>query len=99
MRVYAFILFICLPINATAQNQFDRYFTEKVLRFDYMLAGNSTKTTVYPVGMKEEAFFGGSRTQLTDPFGYGNLKYELYDIAENNGKKFLRGCNDAFPEE
>ena len=48
-----------------------------------MLAGNSAKTVVYPVGMKEEPFFGGSKTQLTDPFSYGNLKYEVFDAADN----------------
>lgn len=66
-----------------AQSDFDRYFTNKVLRFDYQLAGNSQKTVVYPVGMKEEPFFGGSKTQLTDPFNYGNLKYEVFDAADN----------------
>jgi hypothetical protein len=66
-----------------AQSDFDRYFTNKVLRFDYQLAGNNQKTVVYPVGMKEEPFFGGSKTQLTDPFNYGNLKYEVFDAADN----------------
>lgn len=83
MRSVSFVLFVFISINTVAQDTFDRYFTDKVLRFDYILAGNSSKTTVYPVGMKEEALFGGSKTQLTDPFGYGNLKYELYDITEN----------------
>jgi len=83
MRIYAFILFVCISTNIWSQDQFDRYFTDKVLRFDYMLAGNSTKTTVYPVGMKEEALFGGSKTQMIDPFGFGNFKYEIYDIPEN----------------
>jgi hypothetical protein len=66
-----------------AQSDFDRYFTNKVLRFDYQLAGNSQKTVVYPGCMKEEPFFGGSKTQLTDPFNYGNLKYEVFDAADN----------------
>ena len=83
MRISTFVFCSCIAVSTTAQGQFDRYFTDKVLRFDYMLAGNSTKTTVYPVGMKEEALFGGSKTQLTDPFGYGNLKYELYDMPDN----------------
>jgi hypothetical protein len=83
MRILTFTILVWISINASAQIQFDRYFTDKVLRFDYMLAGNSTKTTVYPVGMKEEVLYGGSKTQLTDPFGYGNLKYELYDITDN----------------
>ena len=83
MRYLAAFLFISLAVNSGAQDQFDKYFSDKVLRFDFMLAGNSAKTTVYPVGMKEESLFGGSRTQLTDPFSYGNLKYELYDAAGN----------------
>jgi hypothetical protein len=78
-------MIICslLLTAAAGQSTFDKYFTEKVLRFDYMLAGNSTKTAVYPVGMKEEPFFGGSRTQLIDPFNYGNLKYEVFNSSDN----------------
>jgi hypothetical protein len=48
-----------------------------------MLAGNWQKTTVYPVGMIEEPFFGGSKTQLTDPFNFGNFRYEVFDAADN----------------
>jgi hypothetical protein len=83
MRISALVLFICFSAAVRGQSNFDKYFTDKVLRFDYMLAGNSEKTTVYPVGMKEEPFFGGSKTQLLDPFNYGNLKYEVFDAAEN----------------
>ena len=83
MRALALILLIFLFTTASGQISYDRYFTAKVLRFDYMLAGNNTKTTVYPVGMKEEPFFAGSRTQLRDPFSYGNLKYEVFDASDN----------------
>ena len=83
MRISALVLFICISAAVRGQSNFDKYFTDKVLRFDYMLAGNRQKTTVYPVGMKEEPFFGGSKTQLVDPFNYGNLKYEVFDAADN----------------
>lgn len=83
MRLFSVIIFSLLLQISSGQATFDKYFTEKVLRFDYFLAGNSTKTTVYPAGMKEEPFFGGSKTKLTDPFGYGNLKYELFDAKDN----------------
>ena len=66
-----------------AQNSFDRYFTDKVLRFDFLLAGNSQKTIVYPAGLKEEPFWEGSKKNLTDPFNYGNYKYEVFDESEN----------------
>jgi hypothetical protein len=74
---------IFFPLLLNAQIDFDRYFTAKVLRFDYLFAGNHKNTTVYPAGMKEEPFYGGSKTRLIDPFGYGNFKYELFDSAEN----------------
>jgi hypothetical protein len=83
MRIIALIIIASLPVIATAQVDFDKYFTDKVLRFDFMFAGNSLKTVVYPVGLKEEPFFSGSKTQLIDPFGYGNFKYELFDATDN----------------
>ncbi|MCE5344750.1 MAG: IgA Peptidase M64 [Bacteroidales bacterium] len=78
----SFIL-LSLTISSFAQSKFEKYFTGKVLRFDFMLAGNSQKTVVYPVGMKEESFWAGSYINLTDPFNYGNFRYEVYDVAEN----------------
>jgi hypothetical protein len=83
MRKYILILLSCLFIAVQGQPGYDKYFTGKVLRVDFMLAGNSSETTVYPVGLKEEPFFGGSKTQLTDPFNYGNLKYEVFDASDN----------------
>jgi hypothetical protein len=82
MRRIVLLLLSFITAFASAQVSFDKYFTDKVLRFDYMLAGNSSKTVVYPVGMKEEPFFGGSKTQLTDPFHFGNLKYEIFDAVD-----------------
>jgi hypothetical protein len=49
-----------------------------------MLAGNSEETRVYPETMKEEPFWAGSKNNLIDPFDYGNLKYEVFDMADNN---------------
>jgi len=83
MRKFLVIIIFFIFAAAAGQSSFDKYFTDKVLRFDFMLAGSSTKTTVYPVGIKEEPFFGGSRIQLTDPFNYGNFKYEIFDVAGN----------------
>jgi hypothetical protein len=66
-----------------AQDNFDKYFNDKVLRFDFMLAGDSRTTTVYPVGMKEEPFWAGSKTNMINPFNSGNFKYELFDVTGN----------------
>jgi len=97
MRTILVLIIACFPALSVAQGTFDKYFTDKVLRFDYMLAGNNIKTVLYPVGMKEEPFFGGSRTRLTDPFGYGNFRYELFDEAEKN-LIYSRGFCTLFQE-
>jgi hypothetical protein len=80
--IISFILFI-VTITVSAQESFNKYFTNKVLRFDFMLAGNSEKTTVCPVGMKEEPFWAGSETNLVNPFNSGNFKYEVFDAVSN----------------
>jgi hypothetical protein len=48
-----------------------------------MLEGNSEKTTVCPVGMKEEPYWAGSETNLINPFNTGNFKYEIFDLTGN----------------
>jgi hypothetical protein len=97
MRVSAFIVLFFVSAMTSAQSSFDRYFTDKVLRFDFMLAGNNHQTQVFPVGMKEEPTFGGSKTNMTDSFGYGNFKYELYDDADNT-LIYSRGFCTLFQE-
>ena len=92
----SFILFIT-SCAISAQSDFDKYFTDKVLRFDFMLAGNNQKTLIYPVGMKEEPFWAGSITNLINPFNSGNFKYELFDPE---GKKLIysRSFSSLFQE-
>ncbi len=75
------LLLLCLTMQA--QLVFDDHFTDRTMRLDFVLAGNNTTTKVYPVSVREEPFWGGSLTNLTDKFGYGNFKYEIFDAATN----------------
>jgi hypothetical protein len=97
MRIILSLILICCSWLAAAQGNFEKYFSDKVLRFDFMLAGNFRKTVVYPVGMKEEPFWGGSSNVLVDPFGYGNFRYEVYDVASNT-MIYSRGFCTLFQE-
>jgi hypothetical protein len=83
MRTIFTLLLFIISFILQAQDNFDKYFSDKVLRFDFMLAGNSQKTVVYPVGMKEEPFWAGSEKNLVNPFNSGNFKYELYDVTSD----------------
>ena len=76
-------LLMVLTLAVSGQVPFDKYFTGRVLRFDFMLSGNSQKTLVYPVAMKEEPFYAGSKVNLTDTFNYGNFRYEVFSSSDN----------------
>jgi hypothetical protein len=97
MRTFVAGILICASLQGPAQSSFENYFAGKVLRFDFMLAGNSQKTMVYPVGMKEEPHWAGSDNNLIDPFNYGNFKYELFDLSGNN-LIYSRGFSTLFQE-
>ena len=97
MKTVLLIILFSWSISVTGQNSFEKYFINKVLRFDFMLAGNYQKTVVYPVGMKEEPFWAGSFTNLIDPFNSGNFKYEVYDDSTNT-LIYSRGFCTLFQE-
>jgi hypothetical protein len=78
--IISFILFT-VAFTIKAQPDFDKYFIDKVLRFDFMLSGNNLKTVVYPVGMKQEPHWAGSNTNLINTFNNGNFKYEIFDTT------------------
>jgi hypothetical protein len=81
MKLIPVYLLLALSLTAPAQLAFDDYFTDRTMRFDFMLAGNSVTTKVFPVSFREEPFWGGSLTNLTDKFNYGSFKYEVFDAA------------------
>jgi hypothetical protein len=83
MKTITLFILFSISLNSEAQIIFDKYFTDKVLRFDFMLAGNSQKTMVYPVGMIQEPFWAGPKNSLINPFNSGNFKYELFEDAGN----------------
>ena len=58
--ICALILFMT---TVSGQVSFDKYFNSRVLRFDYVFAGDSKNTAIYPMGMKEEPFWGGLQYQ------------------------------------
>jgi len=97
MRIAAALLLFICSLSASSQTDFERYFTKKILRFDFMLAGNAERTTVYPLAFKEEPFWAGPSEKLTDHFGYGNFRYEVFDAVENR-LIFSRGFSSLYQE-
>ena len=90
-------LFMIISNSALAQVEFNNYFISKSLRFDYTRAGNSDTTFVYFEQIKEEPFWGGSKTNLIDKFNFGDYRIMLYD---STGTKLIysRGYSSLFRE-
>lgn len=96
LRILLFIL-AAFSLQASGQDQFSTHFYSRSLRFDFLFGGNAEETIVYPVQMKEEPWWAGSRTQLTDTFHYGNSRVRLLD-AETGILLFSRGFSTLFQE-
>ena len=97
MKAIISIIIILLSFTSLAQNNFNKYFTDKALRFDFMFAGNSSITRVYPVEMKEENYWAGSENNLIEPFNFGNFRYEAFN-EEDNVLIYSRGFCTLFKE-
>ena len=57
MKSFSVLPLLFLAFSLQAQVAFDDYFTDRTMRFDFMMAGNSTTTKVYPVSFREEPFW------------------------------------------
>lgn len=76
-------LFFFLPGLVNAQVLFEKYFTEKTLRFDYYHCGDYREEVYFFDELKEEPYWGGSKVSLLDTTGYGNQMFKIIDIASN----------------
>ncbi len=90
-------IFLLMGMLFTGTAQFDAYFENKSLRIDYQHAGNSTEDFYFLDEVKIEPFWGGSRTNLIDPFGYGEYQIKVFD--QSSGQLiFSRGYSTLFME-
>ncbi len=73
------LFFLFLPVLMFAQSEFNKYFLDKTLRFDYIHAGSKTEDFYYFNSLIEEPFWGGPVKNLIDPFNFGKYKAEVFD--------------------
>jgi hypothetical protein len=83
--------------TSPAQVKYSDYFTENMLRFDFLFAGKNHETKIYPVQMKMESPWTGSRKNLVDQSGLGNFRYRILDEATGTFL-FSRGFSALFQE-
>jgi len=97
MKLKIILILFCLPLFTFGQVDFNQYFKNKSLRFDFLLGGNNKEVKVFPEQIKQEPYWGGSKTNLIDPFGYGTYRFRVFDL--NSGQLiFSKGFSTLFQE-
>lgn len=74
-------LVLLLMMALSAQAQFEEYFSDKTLRFDYYHCGNYNEQEYFFDELKEEPYWAGSRVSLIDNTGYGVQMFKIIDKA------------------
>ncbi len=95
--VISIVSILMLSACMQAQTVFEKYFTEKSLRMDLVLAGNKDVQSAYLLEMKQEPYWGGSQTKLIDDLAYGEYRFSISDLASNE-LLYSRGFCTLFEE-
>lgn len=90
-----FLLFFTGILSSRAQ--FEQYFLDKTLRFDYYHCGNHNTQEYFFDELKEEPYWAGSRVSLIDTNGYGNQLFKIIDKASGR-EIYRRGYCTLFNE-
>jgi len=78
-----FALLLVLKLSMSAFAGFDDFFLTKTLRIDYYHTGNDTSDSYSIDELISEPFWGGSKINLIDTFGFGTYKFLVFDEASN----------------
>ncbi|MBN1820320.1 MAG: peptidase M64 [Prolixibacteraceae bacterium] len=97
MKLKIFLILFTLPLFLKAQIDYNQYFKNSTLRFDFLLGGNQKNVVVYPEQIKAEPHWAGTKTNLTDPFNYGSYRYRVFD-SESDILIFSKGFCTLFQE-
>ena len=96
MKKLAIILILVQLSILTYAQEYDKYFTPDRLRVDLVFAGDAYRQNVYMDGLTKESNFSGSKTNLLDPFGYG--EYYLEVKTPQGETIYSKGFNTLFQE-
>lgn len=80
MKLTGFILGLLCVCNAQAQD-FDRWFDDQTMRFDYYHCGDARSEEFYFGDMHADSGWAGSRVSLVDTMGYGSQQLRILDAA------------------
>lgn len=97
MKYLFLLLFAGLIQVENVYAQFEEYFLDKTLRFDYYHCGDNQTEEFYFDELKSEPYWAGSKVSLIDDTGYGVQLFKIIDLA--SGKEiYSRSFNTLFNE-
>ncbi|HAH25247.1 MAG TPA: peptidase M64 [Prolixibacteraceae bacterium] len=96
LKYFLWIFFVVGAVQHSMA-QFSKIFESKSLRLDYYHCGNADSETFYFGQLKQEPFWGGSKSHLVDTNGYGSYQMEVRS-AENNVLLYSHGFSTLFSE-
>ena len=92
-----FALLLFLSIFVQAQENFNKYFVDKTLRFDYYHTGNKDSELLSFNRLIEEGPWSGSKNNLIDNLNFGNYFVKVFDDSTNS-LIYSRGFSDLYQE-
>ncbi len=98
--MYKGLIFLLVFISGTSFSQninFNEYFKDASLRFDYIHSGTNKTETISKEMFKLEPFWGGTKTQLLTPFDYGKYKVVVIDSVSSE-EIYSNGYSTLFME-
>lgn len=96
-RILLFLPVILVYGSSWSQESYSAYFTGERLRYDFVLAGNHEVVQVFPLSVKSEPLWAGSKINLVDSLSYGSYRYRVTDDASDR-VIFSRGFCTLFQE-
>ncbi|HEY6907699.1 MAG TPA: M64 family metallopeptidase, partial [Ignavibacteriaceae bacterium] len=78
------LIFLFASVTLFSQVDFDKYFTDKSLRVDYFHTGDSLNDSYSIDELKQEPYWGGSKTNLLDKFNFGRYEIRVFSEKDNN---------------
>ncbi len=91
------ILLLCMPVSVLAAPIYDNFFTQDVMRFDYLLSGNQSSSKVIPCEIKKERTWSGSPNNLIDKQNLGTYCFRVLD-KKSGELIFSKGFCPLFQE-
>ncbi len=96
-KVKVFLFIFLFSSLVFGQVKFNEYFYNKTLRIDYYHTGNFNEDSYSIDRLKEEPYWGGTKTNLIDPYDYGYYKIEVFD--DSSGQEiYSTSYNTLFQE-